>query len=268
MEKLIMLGTGNATVTKCYNTCFALQDNEEYFLIDTGGGNGILSQLEKAKIPLQKIHHIFLSHEHTDHILGIVWMIRMAATKMKRGEYEGNLHIYCHSGLMDTVLTITQLTVQKKFFDMIGKRIFIHPLQHDERVQILDYNVQFFDICSDKAKQYGFTMQLNNGQKFTFIGDEYYRECEYPYATGSDWLLHEAFCLYRDREVFKPYEKFHATVKEACENAEMLNVKNLILYHTEDKNIKKRKELYTEEGKAYFSGNLFVPDDLEEIFLK
>ena len=150
----------------------------------------------------------------------------MAATKMKRGEYEGNLHIYCHSGLMDTVLTITQLTVQKKFFDMIGKRIFIHPLQHDERVQILDYDVQFFDICSDKAKQYGFTMQLNNGQKFTFIGDEYYRECE---------------------------------------NAEMLNVKNLILYHTEDKNIKKRKELYSEEGKAYFTGNLFVPDDLEEI---
>ena len=38
MEKLIMLGTGNAAVTKCYNTCFALQDNEDYFLVDTGGG--------------------------------------------------------------------------------------------------------------------------------------------------------------------------------------------------------------------------------------
>ena len=49
--ELIMLGTGNAMVTKCYNTCFALRNEEEYFLVDAGGGNGILSQLEKAQIP-------------------------------------------------------------------------------------------------------------------------------------------------------------------------------------------------------------------------
>jgi ribonuclease Z len=47
----------------------------------------------------------------------------------------------------------------------------------------------------------------------------------------------------------------------------MLNVKNLILYHTEDKTIAGRKELYTQEGKEYFGGNLFVPDDLDVIEL-
>lgn len=36
MEKLIVLGTGNATVTKCYNTCFALKKEDEYFLVDAG----------------------------------------------------------------------------------------------------------------------------------------------------------------------------------------------------------------------------------------
>ena len=46
-----------------------------------------------------------------------------------------------------------------------------------------------------------------------------------------------------------------------------LGVQNLILYHTEDKNIARRKELYTEEGKKYFSGNLYVPEDLEKIEL-
>lgn len=44
-------------------------------------------------------------------------------------------------------------------------------------------------------------------------------------------------------------------------------MQNLILYHTEDKNIARRKELYTEEGKKYFSGNLYVPEDLEKIEL-
>ena len=131
----------------------------------------------------------------------------------------------------------------------------------------MDYNVQFFDICSEKTKQYGFSMNLLNGKKFTFIGDEYYRECEYPYAKDADWFLHEAFCLYRDRDIFKPYEKYHATVKEACENATMLGVKNLILYHTEDKNLAERKKLYSQEAKEYFKGNLFVPDDLDVVEL-
>lgn len=57
--------------------------------------------------------------------------------------------------------------------------------------------------------------------------------------------------------------KNHSTVKDACELAEKLGVENLILYHTEDKNIKERKVLYTEEGKAYYHGNLYVPDDME-----
>ena len=32
--KLTMLGTGHATVTKCYNTCFALTEGNRHFLVD------------------------------------------------------------------------------------------------------------------------------------------------------------------------------------------------------------------------------------------
>ena len=42
-----------------------------------------------------------------------------------------------------------------------------------------------------------------------------------------------------------------------------LNIENIILYHTEDHNLKNRKELYIGEGKKYFKGNIFVPNDLE-----
>ena len=62
----------------------------------------------------------------------------------------------------------------------------------------------------------------------------------------------------------KPYEKHHSTVREASELAQTLNIKNLILYHTEEKNLSHRKKLYTDEAKQYFNGNIFVPDDLEE----
>ena len=32
-----MLGTGNALVTECYNTCFVLEENEKYFSLAFGG---------------------------------------------------------------------------------------------------------------------------------------------------------------------------------------------------------------------------------------
>ncbi|MDO4261097.1 MAG: MBL fold metallo-hydrolase [Eubacteriales bacterium] len=267
-ETLILLGTGNATVTRCFNTCFAIRTEEaEYFLVDTGGGNGIMTQLERAQIPMEQIHEIFMSHEHTDHLLGLIWMIRMIATKMKKGQYEGNLNIYCHSDLKDVILTITKLTVQEKFFRLIGERIFLCPVEDGEEREILGYRVKFFDIRSTKAKQFGFTMKLKNGKRFTFLGDEPYQEHERAYAQDSDWLLHEAFCLYQDREIYKPYEKHHTTVREACENGESLGAKNLILYHTEDRNLRERRARYTAEGERYYHGNLLVPDDLEKIIL-
>ena len=54
-SELIMLGTGNAAVTRCYNTCFALRTGKNVFLVDAGGGNGVLTQLEKAQINLTEI---------------------------------------------------------------------------------------------------------------------------------------------------------------------------------------------------------------------
>ena len=116
MERLIVLGTGNAQAIHCYNTCYAMQKGEEYFLVDAGGGNGILSQLDKAGIPLESIHNIFVTHAHNDHILGMVWMIRMIATSMNKGTYDGTLTIYCHEELVHTIKTLTKLTVGKKFY--------------------------------------------------------------------------------------------------------------------------------------------------------
>ena len=45
---ITMLGTGNAMVTECYNTCFVLEDGDKHLLVDGGGGNTLLRQLKQA----------------------------------------------------------------------------------------------------------------------------------------------------------------------------------------------------------------------------
>ncbi len=267
MEELIVLGTGNATATKCYNTCFALRKGKEYFLVDAGGGNGIITALEKRNIDYRDIHHMFITHEHCDHILGSVWMIRMIATAMMQGTYEGNFIIYCHEDLVQTIKTLATLTIQKKFTKFIDERIVVVALKDGDQVDILGTEVTFFDIQSTKAKQFGFTLPVKTGEKLTCCGDEPYNEVTYDYVKGSSYLLHEAFCLYEEREHFKPYEKHHSTVKDACELATKLGVKHLVLWHTEDKDLTHRKERYLQEGTRYFSGDLVIPYDLEVLSL-
>ena len=80
--KITMLGTGNALVTECYNTCFVLEDEGKYFMIDGGGGNEVLKQLKRAGLNWMDMRDIFVTHKHIDHILGIVWMMRLICQNM------------------------------------------------------------------------------------------------------------------------------------------------------------------------------------------
>ena len=132
---------------------------------------------------------------------------------------------------------------------------------------MIGHPTTFFDIGSTKATQYGFSMELHKGRRLVCCGDEPLSDAGRPYAQGADWMLHEAFCLHSQADVFDPYEKHHSTVRDTCELAEELDVKNLLLYHTEDHNLARRKELYAAEGEPYFSGNLWIPNDLECIEL-
>lgn len=47
-----------------------------------------------------------------------------------------------------------------------------------------------------------------------------------------------------------------------------LECPHLVLWHTEDSRLNCRKRLYTQEGAAYYTGALYVPDDLERIQLR
>jgi ribonuclease Z len=266
-ESLIVLGTGNAMVTRCFNTCFALRFGQKNFLVDSGGGNGILRVLADVDISPCDINHIFITHAHTDHILGVPWLVRSIGTQILSGRYEGTLTIYCHDISEHAIRTICELTIQKKFTNLFDDRIRFVTLRDGDTAQVFGSEVRFFDIHSTKAKQFGMQVELSNGRRLVCLGDEPCdTQCE-QLAAKADWLLCEAFCLYKDRDRFKPYEKNHSTAKDAAELAERLGVKNLVLWHTEDKTLETRETAYTTEAKAYFGGNIFVPNDLDKIVL-
>lgn len=266
-RKLTILGTGNAMVKNCYNTCFMVENDGEFLLVDAGGGNGILIQLDRAGLNLKKVHQMYVTHAHTDHILGAVWIVRQVAAWMKNGKYEGDFTVYGNEKVIRTLRSICGLTLWEKFTCFFDERIFFRVLEDQEAITLLGAKFEVFDIGSEKEPQFGFRMTFEDALTVTCLGDEPYAACSRPYALGSTYLMSEAFCLFADADRYGPYEKHHSTAKDAAVLAAKLGVENLILYHTEDDHMEKRKELYTKEAAEYFDGTIYVPEDLEVIGL-
>ncbi len=264
-NRIIMLGTGHAAVTRCYNTCFIIRTSEGMLLVDAGGGNGILTQLERANIPLGDIHNMFVTHAHTDHVLGAVWMVRMALHRAKDSGHDGTFTVFGHDKVLDTIERICRMTMSESELAYMGKKVLLHELKDEDQFSVCGMEMQCFDIHSTKEKQFGFRAVMPGGKTVVCLGDEPYHEVNRRYVENADWLMSEAFCLYRDRDIFHPYEKHHSTAMEAGAAAAKLHVKNLLLYHTEDSDLSHRKHDYTEECARSFSGNIIVPDDLESI---
>lgn len=154
--KLTILGTGNASVTACYNTCFLLTEGADRLLVDGGGGNGIFRQLKAAGERWQDIRSIFVTHKHLDHITGVLWLIRMMLQGMARGQYQGEATIYSHREVTGLLRTLAGLLLSEKETRFLDDRLHLVTVENGQSLPLLGQTATFFDIRSTKAAQYGF----------------------------------------------------------------------------------------------------------------
>lgn len=266
--KLTILGTGHGTATECYNTCFTISKDNEYFLVDAGGGNGILKQLKSAEISSDNLIGMFISHTHTDHIMGAIWIIRIIARKYLVENYEKPFTIYGNNEVIKAIRQVCGAVLPEKFNALFDDKIELIEVDTGDMIEVLGKKIIFFDINAKKVKQTGFYMWLNKEEKFTFIGDEVCQEPTEKYIKNSKWLFADAYMAGQEAEEYNPIKRHHhSTVKFVANLCEKLHVKNVILSHTIDTNLRNRKQSFTEDAKKYFNGNIFIPDDLEVIEL-
>ncbi len=264
MEKIVMLGTGNGGTFNLYNTCFVIQNDKGNLLVDTGGSIEIVKRLEHIGIGLLDMKDIFITHSHTDHILGFIWMMKKLCAAYLKGKCLDKINLYCNDVVYEAVCTVARQVLPNKPFNTILDNIDFHILKDNEKVIIHGKEYTFFDIHAKGTKLFGFEVYLNN-KKVICLGDETIDSSLYERVRGADYVMHEAFCLEADDLKYKASKRNHTTVKTACEIMNKLHVKNLILYHTEESYGKERKKLYTEEGERYFQGHVIVPDDYDVI---
>lgn len=97
------------------------------FLVDCGEGTQM--QLMKLQANLHRINHIFISHLHGDHYLGLLGLIFTMHLQRRTNE----LHIYGHRGLDEIITTQFKYSQSSPNF-----RIIFHALERDVKEVIYE----------------------------------------------------------------------------------------------------------------------------------
>lgn len=262
MEKeIVFLGTGEAMVTECFNTCFLLHIGQDMLLVDTGGGNGILAQLKKADIPITDIHNIFITHIHTDHILGILWLMRGIIDGKEK--QNAAITVYGHKEVTETIKGMCQLLFPKEKRTEIERIFHFQTVSDNEVISFPQWEMRVFDTQSQKCKQFGIDITSSDHKRLVYSGDEPLPPNQYKETQNANVLIHEAFCLEKEEDLFNPHKMSHSTVKDVAEKAAELSVQTLILVHTIDNRLEYRKNEYCKEAGLHFKGTVLIPNDLE-----
>lgn len=96
--RLKILGSNAAVAAfNRHQTAQILQVNNYYFLIDCGEGTQL--RLGKARVKINSIDHIFISHLHGDHYFGLIGLL----STMHLFGRKKDLFLYCPSGLREII---------------------------------------------------------------------------------------------------------------------------------------------------------------------
>ena len=261
--KLYVLGTGHASVLDCYNTCFILENKDERVLIDAGGGNQILTQLKKMNIDVNRLESAFITHNHTDHLLGMIWIIRTVIQGCIKGLRNSTFTLYGSKECLEAVKTVCIITIGEKYWNsVINKKLFLKEVKDGQEEKIIGMDFKFFDTKSSEMSQMAFYIK---DKKFVFTGDIPLDESHYQKFKNQKCVCLEAFCLekYREKNGF-PLKK-HNTLEQACDIANILNPEKLILWHKDY--YKGVNEEYLQVANKIYDKEIFVPKDLDVIEL-
>ena len=260
MREVIFLGTGYGMPRTSSCSATFIEDETNNILLDVAGGHEIVRQFHSAKKDPRKIKNIFLSHYDSDHILGIVPLVRV----FKEIKESVRINIFCSREVREAVESLFTF-VAKKHYE--NAKQFLNFITLTDGLTFVDekWKLLFFDLKSNKSPQYGCVIEFPDGKKLSFLGDEPLQDQHLPLVSDSAIFIHEAFCLDSQQEDFQPHPKNHSTVREAAINATKARAKKLVLCHMEDKTLATRKEAYFVEAKKEFSGEIFVPLDLDTL---
>ena len=263
-----ILGNGSAVPTAYQNPSSQLVKYKGLrFLVDCGEGTQM--QFIKYGFSYRNLSHIFISHMHGDHYLGLVGLI----STFHLFDRKKPLHVYGPEPLESIVyqqfsvsdthlqfdLTFHPLSGEQLLYDDPRIRIFSFPLKHSvptwgfrfqekensEKRLDKDFVAKYRPKIAEMRKiKQGADYITDDGQVFkneditipgpsprsyAYCSDTLYDEAIVPNLKGVNLLYHEA--TFDTASSAKATEKMHSTAAQAAKIAQMAGAGRLLLGH-------------------------------------
>lgn len=256
---LTILGSSSAVPTASRNTtAHVLNVHERFFLIDCGEGTQI--QFRKYRIRFGRVHQIFISHLHSDHILGLFGYLATQTLLGRKKEIEifgppdleafvrNHFSLFPESLLLPVVFhTLDQSGLQKIFEDK-AVEVFSFPVKH----RVPTWGFLF------REKFNGRNDLLREPRTFAFCTDTVFDPSLATIFAGCDLLYHEA--TYGHRELSRAKSTAHSTARQAAEMARLAGARKLVIGHFSAR-YKDTSELIS-EAREIFENTVEASDGL------
>jgi len=250
------------------HTSQVIRIGQDLVLLDCGEGTQI--QLRRFKVKVSKISHIFISHLHGDHYLGLVGLLSSYNLSRRKSP----LFLYGPPGLDDIItthfrhshtelsyslhFTATDPSGMNQLVDHPNFKVFSFPLRHRQPTTgfLIREKQGYRNLIKEKLQKQKLPLEaihsLRKGVDYVGADGSFYsvREYCYPapplrsYAYCSDTIYHPEIIQYFQNVDLLYHEStfveadsaraavtFHSTAKQAADIAMQSGAKKLLLGH-------------------------------------
>jgi len=224
--KVTLLGTGcPAPVMNRFGPSIMVEAGDRKFIFDAG--RGVIQRLAQIKVQYKEIQGVFLTHLHSDHVVGLpdLWL-----TGWLNGRRDRPLQVWGPKGTKKMMSNLREAFEEDIKFRLYEDRaspdgVAIETKDIAEGVVYEESGIKVtaFEVDHGPTKPaFGYRIDYR-GRSVVLSGDTRYSENLIKYAKGADLLIHEVVSLksLKERERGEEWEKMiishHTTPEQAGE---------------------------------------------------
>lgn len=278
-SRLILLGTAGGPTPKPnrYPSAYALSVDDRIYVVDAG--NGVAQQIAKAKLGINNVRHIFVTHHHSDHNVdvGTITQLAWAANPGESLTVWGPPPI---KSMMQHFQKFADVDLRTRTADE-GRT----PFRQYLRVETIKNDGRLLDDGKVRVRcarnvhppfSNSYALRFDTADRsYVFSGDTTYSKAVVELAKGADVLVHEIMYLPALDNLIasEPNAKTlrehllasHSTPEQVGRVATEAGVKTLVLSHFVPGGPMVPDETWLAAIRPYFSGEIIIGHDLQTI---
>ena len=259
--KVHILGCGSATpTTKHHPSSQVVEIRGKLFLVDCAEGTQV--QLRKAHCRFTQISHVFISHLHGDHCLGLIGLIssfgltgrtapmHVFADASFEPLFQQMMDFFCSRLSFTTFFHPVDTTATQIVYE--DQSVVVSTIPLDHRVPCCGY------LFKEKPTPSHVNIPAAPPRSYAYCSDTRYIPTLHHLIKGVDLLYHESTYDSRYQHLASAY--YHSTAADAAKTARDAGVKKLMLGHYSSRY--DNEELLKAEAEAIFPNVILAQEGL------